>query len=252
MSELGRHKVQLLVSEWCTPCRSAEAIWQQVAERRDIAFEVLDMAQPEARTVAQRLSLRSVPAVVIDDKLMGVGVQTFEEALRLVADAPARKATPMRFVGITLSPSSRMALVASALYLAIGSSPLLLEGTLYGGSLSAQFVHILGIGFPTFMIFGLADHMLPRFTSRPIRMGWIVTLQHALGHAGVIGVAGGIAAASTSVVAAGGMLTAAGMTVFGARLVPVLMADGIDAEYDELGSQERALHAGSSSPESGL
>lgn len=233
MSEASRHRVQLLVSEWCTPCRAAEAVWEQVAERRDIVFEVLDMAQPEARTVAQRLSLRSVPAVVIDDKLMGVGVQTLDEALRLVADAPERQATPMRFVGITLSPFSRMALVASALYLAIGCSPLLLEGTLYGGALSAPFLHILAVGFVSFMIFGLADHMLPRFTSRPIRMGWIATWQHALGHLGVIGLAGGLASASNAFVITGGMLTAVAMVLFGVRLVPVLMSDDGPAGHEE-------------------
>ncbi len=222
MSERARHKVQLLVSEWCTPCRAAEAVWQQVAERRDIVFEVLDMAQPEARAVAQRCSLRSVPAIVIDDKLMGVGVQTLDQALGLVSDAPGKAASPMRFVGITLAPSSRWALIASALYLAVGGLPLAIEGTLLGGRLSRSFLHLVGIGFVLFMIFGLAEHMLPRFTGRPIRMGSLATLQQVLAHLGVVGLAIGLGSGGRAVLIAGGTCLVGALVVFAGRMRAVL------------------------------
>jgi predicted signal transduction protein with EAL and GGDEF domain len=44
-------KVQLLVSEWCMPCRDAEQVWRRMAQQKAFAFEVLDVAQPEGRTV---------------------------------------------------------------------------------------------------------------------------------------------------------------------------------------------------------
>jgi hypothetical protein len=222
--------VQLLVSEWCTPCRAAEAIWQQVADRRDIAFEVLDMAQPEARAVAQRHSLKSVPAVIVDDKLMAVGVQTLDKALDLIADAPERTASPMRFVGITLAPSSRWALIASSIYLALGGLPLALEGTLYGGALSPSFLHLMGVGFVVFAIFGFAEHMLPRFASRPIWSGSVATLQQVLAHLGVVGLAIGLGGGGRAVLVAGGICCVGALSLFATRVLPVLTSVGSESQ----------------------
>jgi glutaredoxin len=80
-------KVELLVSDWCAPCHQAERIWRQVAAERDFEFAVLDLAQPEGKALAQRLRIRTIPALVIDGRLAGVGVQSLEEARRLVAAA---------------------------------------------------------------------------------------------------------------------------------------------------------------------
>ncbi|MCB1549866.1 MAG: thioredoxin family protein [Hyphomicrobiaceae bacterium] len=222
MTKRARHKVLLLVSEWCAPCRAAEAVWQKVAERREITFQVLDMAQPEARAVAQQHALRSVPAVVIDDKLMAVGVQTLNQALALVADAPERTVSAMRFVGITLAPSSRWALIASTLYLTVGGMPLVIEGTLHGESLSLPFLHLIGVGFVLFMIFGLSEHMLPRFTGQPIRMGILASTQQVFAHAGTVLLALGIGGAGRSASALGGALLVCALVAFAARILPLL------------------------------
>ena len=48
-------KVQLLVSEWCAPCRGAEEVWQQIAQKKAIAFEVLDVGQREGRAIVAHL-----------------------------------------------------------------------------------------------------------------------------------------------------------------------------------------------------
>ena len=52
-------RVQLLVSEWCQPCRTAEEVWRGVAEQEDFAFEVLDVGQPEGRTVVAKVGLKT-------------------------------------------------------------------------------------------------------------------------------------------------------------------------------------------------
>lgn len=241
MSEPARHKVQLLVSEWCTPCRAAEAVWQQVAERRDITFEVLDMAQPEARAVAQQHSLRSVPAVVIDKKLMGVGVQTLEQALGLVADAPEKTATTLRFVGITLAPSSRWALIAAAIYLVIGSFPLVLEGTLHAGTIvSRALAHLIPAGFVMFAIFGLAEHMLPRLTGRPIRMSGLAALQQALAHLGNFSLVIGGLVANRQLAIAGGTLIILALLVLAGRMLPVLSGP-VDTDTSDAGDAARHI-----------
>ena len=107
-------KVQLLVSEWCAPCDTAEEIWRAVAEEREIRFEVLDMGQPEGREVARRLGIRTIPSVVIDDQLKALGVVSRSAALELVAGAPERKRTALRHVGLVMDTSSRAAVPTTA------------------------------------------------------------------------------------------------------------------------------------------
>ena len=238
MHNVADYKVQLLVSEWCTPCRAAEAVWRKVAERRQITFEVLDMAQPEARALAQRLYLRTVPAVVINDKLQGVGVQSLQEALALVAGAPERTPSATRFVGMTLEASSRVALISSGGYLLPAAVPLGLEGTLYGGSTSPAFLHIFTLGFITFMIFGLGEHMLPRFTGKPIRMGVLVWTQIVLAHAGLWGLVAGLLLRERYVLLFGGMLALLALAIFAARILPLIgTRTETEAKLDEAGGE---------------
>lgn len=84
-------KVQLLVSDSCHPCDQAEAIWRAVAAERELDFSVVNLADPEGRRLTEQLRLRTVPALVIDDKLVAIGVQNPVEARALVARAPLRK-----------------------------------------------------------------------------------------------------------------------------------------------------------------
>jgi hypothetical protein len=46
---------------------------------------------PEGQWIVNRWRLRTVPALVIDDKLVAIGVQSPVEARALVARAPQRK-----------------------------------------------------------------------------------------------------------------------------------------------------------------
>lgn len=85
-------KVQLLVSEWCQPCRGAEEVWRAVAAKKALAFEVLDVGQPDGRSVAAALAVRTIPSTVIDGELKHVGVPSEREALEMVAAAPDRAA----------------------------------------------------------------------------------------------------------------------------------------------------------------
>jgi hypothetical protein len=80
-------KVQLLVSESCIPCGQAEMIWRQVADERALDFSVINLADPEGRRLADDLQLRTIPAVVIDDVLVAIGVQSLEEARALISRA---------------------------------------------------------------------------------------------------------------------------------------------------------------------
>lgn len=215
-----RHHVQLLVSEWCSPCRAAEEVWQQVADSRDIRFEVLDMAQPEARTVAQQLALRTVPAVVIDGQLAAVGVQPLQKALELVAGAPLKAKSTQRFIGMTLTTPSRAALLSAALYLPLSGLPLLASTT--NPAPLTFFLHVFTLGFVAFSIFGLAEHMLPRFTGRPVRMGLHVWLQYLAAHTGVAALAGGFLLDGRGARIAGSAALLVAMLTFAMRMAPIV------------------------------
>ena len=77
-------KVQLLVSESCVPCDQAEKVWRQVAGERALDFSVINLAEPEGKLLADKLQLKTIPAVVIDGVLVAIGVQSLEEARALI------------------------------------------------------------------------------------------------------------------------------------------------------------------------
>jgi hypothetical protein len=186
------------------------------------------MAQPEARSVAQRLALRTVPAVVIDGRLVAVGVQPLHMALELVADAPPKKRSAGRFVGITLAAPGRMALWSAAAYLLLAGLPLAMGGIDDARALAAS-LHVDGLGFAALTIFGLAEHMLPRFMGRPVRLGVAAWMQQALAHAGVIALAGGLLLDNPAARVAGSAALLLALCAFALRMLPLLFPRGEDS-----------------------
>lgn len=77
-------KLQLLVSQWCPTCPAAEKVWSEAAGRQGLTLEVLDVGKPDGRRVSSALSLRAVPALVIDGKLRSLGVCSLAEALSIL------------------------------------------------------------------------------------------------------------------------------------------------------------------------
>lgn len=220
-------KVQLLVSEWCVPCRDAERVWGEVARAKTIAFEVLDLGQPEGRSVVARLGIRTVPSTVIDGTLAHLGVPTLAEAAALVAAAPDRDASAAEshYVGLTLEATSRWAIASSALYLAIAGAALVFGGGIAGDApWRPSAIHAFGVGFAAFIIFGLGEHLVPRFTGAPIRGGWVAWTQLALAHAGTLSLVAGFATDRRGLAIAGGLAAWAAFAIFAARLGPVLLS----------------------------
>jgi glutaredoxin len=219
-------KVELLVSEWCPTCPAAEKVWRDVLQERSFEFAVVDVAQPEGRALVARLHLRSVPSVVVDGVLQAVGVQTPEEARRLVAAAPLRSHKDRAYhAGMMLSRDNRLWIVASMAYLAASALILLAAGSLFPGASGAARsagVHVFGAGFVLFLIFGLAAHMLPRFTGNPIALAPWVWVQFGTANAGVPLLALGLWLDASAAALAGGALLWLSFAVFAGRLLPVL------------------------------
>lgn len=216
-------KVELLVSEWCASCHQSEKIWREVAEEKDIEFAVLDMAQPEGRALVSQLRLKTIPALVIDGELKGIGVQTFAEARAWVAAAPAKQKTDMQHAGLSLSLDNRLFMLGAMIYLMLGGLGLVINGALLSdGPARPVALHLVTVGFMLMLVYGLGAHMLPRFTGNPILRGAWPWIQMGLVHAGLLAYSAGFLAGVYLVVIAGGALIWLSLLVFTMRIWSVL------------------------------
>lgn len=77
-------EIELLIAEGCPFCREAEQVWRAVAAERGAELHLLDVSHADGQALTQRLSLHTVPAVLIDGILQGVGVQTLADARQLL------------------------------------------------------------------------------------------------------------------------------------------------------------------------
>lgn len=216
-------KVELLVSEWCPTCPQAEQVWRAVAAERDFDLAVIDLAQPEGRELARRLRIRTIPALVIDGELKAVGVQSVSEAHRMVAAAPLRRRASPRHAGMMLSADNRGFVSAAMMYLLASAVWIAWHGALItDGPGRAIGIHLFGAGFLLSLIYGLAAHMLPRFTGSPIAMGALPWVQFASLNAGLVLLFAGLGWEAVSLTVAGGALVWVSFLVFAWRIWRVL------------------------------
>ena len=216
-------KIELVVSGVCPFCLEAEKVWREVAADRGFEFYIVDIAQPEGAALAQRLKLQTVPAIVIDGTLRAVGVQSPEEALTLLQPARQEAHDRMQQMGFTFSPDNRWFILAAQAYLMLAGLGLLMNDSfLSDNAARPAFLHLFTLGFMLFMIYGLASHMLPRFTGNPIREGIWPWLQMGLAHAGVAGYAVGYLIGWHGLVVAGAVLAWSSLLLFTIRVWPVL------------------------------
>lgn len=215
-------KVELVVSEWCQTCHQAEKVWRDIAEKKAIDFAVVDMGQPEGRELATRLRIRSIPAIVLDGELVQIGVHPESECLKLVTEAPEREGGGARHVGLGLGPSSRAAILAAMGYLLVAGGFLPFGGLFGEGAMRPVPLHLFTIGFLTFLVYGLAEHMLPRFTGNPIRGGAWSFGQQGLAHLGLWLLLAGFGLGQPGLTVPGAALLWLSLLLFALRLWPVL------------------------------
>lgn len=80
-------KVQLLVSSWSPSCQRAREVWRELADEEQFTLDVMDVAQKEGGALMSRLKLTTIPALLIDGKLIAIGVQSKAEARSIVNTA---------------------------------------------------------------------------------------------------------------------------------------------------------------------
>lgn len=77
-------KIELLITDGCEPCQQAEKLWREVAAERGIELAVVKLGDPHGRVLTERLRLKTIPAVLVDGVLRGIGVQSRADALALI------------------------------------------------------------------------------------------------------------------------------------------------------------------------
>jgi glutaredoxin len=78
--------VILLVSSSCGACPSAKSLWKELRAKYSFSYREVDIATKDGQELANRHSVRAVPATIIDGRLTFVGVpsrESAEKALRL-------------------------------------------------------------------------------------------------------------------------------------------------------------------------
>ncbi|HKL77496.1 MAG TPA: thioredoxin family protein [Gammaproteobacteria bacterium] len=236
-------KVTLLVSEWCSVCPAAERTWRQVAAEKDFELAVLDVGQPEGRRFIAERQIKSVPATLVDGELKKVGPPSAAEARALVAAAPERPggaAASQEAASLTMRRGPRHLVRAAVVYLVLAGLLLLVSGDLWGRSvawLSAEaamgLFHLFTFGFVAFLIFGVAEHMLPRFTGHPVRTGWLQGAQIGLLQGGIGLFVVGRVLEVVPVAGTGAGLMWLGMVAATARLLPLVIRPSAGAASSE-------------------
>ncbi|MHB8347196.1 MAG: thioredoxin family protein [Acidiferrobacterales bacterium] len=219
-------KVQLLVSDWCASCHQAEKVWREVSEEREFDFDVVDMGQSEGKELVSQLRLKTIPALVVDGKLVAVGVQSRSQALAIVGAAPPRAAAQAHHVGLSMGFSGRVAVHSSLAYVFAAGGFLAVKGSFFlAGFARVAPLHLFTLGFMTFMVYALGEHMLPRFTGNPIRGGSLAWWQLGFAHTGLLMLFGGFLSGWHWLALCGGGLAWLALALFFLRLWPVLWPD---------------------------
>lgn len=78
--------ITLLYSQTCGACPSAKSLWKELRVKYSFNYREVDINSPDGQELAERHSIRAVPATIIDGRLTFIGVpsrQSAEKALQL-------------------------------------------------------------------------------------------------------------------------------------------------------------------------
>jgi glutaredoxin len=84
--------VTLLVSSTCGACPSAKKLWKGMKVKYSFSYREIDIGSPDGQELAERHSIRAVPATIINGRLTFIGVPPRDSAEKAIA----KKATPKK------------------------------------------------------------------------------------------------------------------------------------------------------------
>jgi len=77
--------VEILVTDQCPACDQAVAIWRAACREAGAALEVINVNNPAGQRRLTAMRLGTVPALLIDGKLIAVGLQSEKLAHDLIS-----------------------------------------------------------------------------------------------------------------------------------------------------------------------
>jgi len=86
--------VTLLVSKSCSACPSAKTLWKGMKVKYSFTYREIDIGSEAGQELAERHSIRAVPATLINGRLTFIGVpprESAEKALQAKAKPKPKK-----------------------------------------------------------------------------------------------------------------------------------------------------------------
>ena len=77
--------VTLLVSSSCSACPSAKSLWKQLRVKYSFSYREIDITSDAGQELAERHSIRAVPATIINGRLTFIGVPPRQSAEKAIA-----------------------------------------------------------------------------------------------------------------------------------------------------------------------
>ena len=87
--------VTLLVSKSCSACPSAKTLWKGMKVKYSFTYREIDISTEPGQELAERHSIRAVPATIINGRLTFIGVpprESAEKAIQAKAKPKSKKA----------------------------------------------------------------------------------------------------------------------------------------------------------------
>lgn len=81
--------VVLLVSSTCGACPSAKSLFKEMRVKHSFSYREVDINSPDGQELAERHSIRAVPATIINGRLTFIGVPTRQSVEKALAPRPA-------------------------------------------------------------------------------------------------------------------------------------------------------------------
>jgi len=79
-------KLILLLAGSYSSCQKTQLVWQEVCLKHNIEISILDLEHEDGQTLAERLNLKSFPALINNNKVIAVGNPDNQKAEKIIFD----------------------------------------------------------------------------------------------------------------------------------------------------------------------
>ncbi len=80
--------VTLLVSSTCSACPSAKQLFKEMRAKHSFSYREIDIGSEDGQELAERHSIRAVPATIINGRLTFIGVPSRQSVEKALAPKP--------------------------------------------------------------------------------------------------------------------------------------------------------------------